>query len=515
MVNLSTLYNSGSAYEQLISQVIAVESQPRLRLRAQQTDQTVYKGVLSDFSSRASTLNALMEKFQDPFRDPFASRAATVSDGAGFSASTSDDAAAGVHEIQVTRIARADARLSKQIDDAGTDLAARFTDPGDPGDPGSPGGPFGFPPPRPPRPATPDAFGERTFTIRIPQDEGDPVALDVRYTPAEGDTDGDIVAGLATAINDAAAAARTAGTLGDDTGVTALVVHETDGTSRLSLRSLATGYANRLGFEDPDGILGALEVDREAVRSGAGGGAVHAVGTGPQDSALTAAFTLDGLEIYRDTNTVDDALDGVTLSLRAPDDAPATLTVGPDTEGARSEVDAFLKAYNGLVSFLTDKTKVDADAGTRGAFAGDAAATGLRFGLRTEVARRGTGEIASLADLGITAARDGTLSITDSAALEAALADSPSAVGALFSGEDGLAARIAPRLDGLLGASGSIEQRKLNADDRFNRLGAQITRFDARLETREAALRSQFELLQAISTQAQSQQNSLSSLFYY
>ena len=502
MTNVARIFNSGSTYEQLIRQVISVESQPQAKLRAERSEQTVFKGVLSDFGSQVSALDAVLDKLRDPLRSPFSARSATAPEGAGFTATATSKAAPGQHELAVQRLARADARLSKRLQDGGTEIASRFVTPG------KPGGPLGVPPPTPPSTA------ERTFTIRVAQPTGDPVALQVRYVPSgTGATDGEVVAGLAGAINEATRAARADGRLAEGTGVSASVVRETDGTSRLSVRGLATGYGQRLSFEDPDGVLAALEVNRTAVRSGTGGGAVYAVGTGPQDSALSAAFTLDGLQLYRDSNTVADALSGVTLSLSAVTAAPQTLTIGADVEGMRGEVEAFVKAYNGLHSFLTTKSSVDAGSGTRGVFAGDAAVTGLRAGLRADLARRVGG--LDLSSLGLAVERNGTLKVEDPKALDAALAATPEAVGALFSGPGGLAERLSARIDGLAGATGTIAQRKKSADARIQRLGDQIERWDRRLATREATLRDQFARLQEVATRAQAQQDSLANLFFF
>ena len=509
MVNLTTLANSGSIYEQLIDQVIAVESQPRLKLRAEQTEQSVYKGVLSDLSSRISTLDTLLDKLQDPLRSPFSARAANAPEGAAFTATAGDAAAPGQHEIQVTQLARADARLSKQLASSGDEFASLFVEPGDPGDPGDLL--------TPPTPATPASQAERTFTISVAQPQGEAVDLTIAYTPPEGATNDDVLAGLAAAVTAASDAAVADGRLAEGTGASASVVHETSGTSRLSLRSAATGYGNRLSFTDPDGILAALEVDSTAVRSGTGGGAVYAVGTGPEDSALSAALRLDGLDIYRDTNTIGDALDGLTLTLAKTSDAAETLTVGADTKGMRSEVDAFVKAYNGLVTFLSDKSRVDGETGQRGALAGDASARSLRANVRTDLSREvaGAGDLRRLADLGIETQRDGTLKVTDAEALGDALAASPEAVGALFSGADGIAERLSSRFEGLLGSTGTIAQRKQGADARIGRIKAQIDRWDTRLTRREDSLRAQFAQLEAIVSQAQSQQASLNSLFFF
>ncbi|MEM6285856.1 MAG: flagellar filament capping protein FliD [Bacteroidota bacterium] len=509
--NVSSLASAGSLYEQLIGQVIAIESQPRLRLRTEQTEQNVFKGVLSDLSSTVSRLDTLLTQFRDPLQSPFAARSATVAEDAGFTASASDEAAPGQSTVRVDRLARADARLSKQIASAGTDLAAFFVDPGDPGDPG---GPLGVPPPTPP---TPDTIGARSFSIQVAQSEGDPVDIAVSYTPDEGATNDDILAGVAAAINDAVEAARTAGDLEAGTGAAASVVRETGDTARLSLRSSATGFGNRLSFTDTDGLLAELEVDRTDVRTGTGGGAVYAVGTGQADSDLSAALTIDGLQIYRDANTIDDALSGVTLTLSSVSEAESTLDVGPDVSGMRKQVEDFIAAYNEVSTFIGSRSTVDPEGEDRGAFVGDSGMRSFRLGMRGDLARTvdDAGDLTSLADLGITTNRDGTLVLDDPSALDEALAASPGAVGALFGGEDGLAARLQSRTEALLGDSGTIEQRKDIIDQRVERLDAQIERWDVRLERREETLRAQFAQLEEITLQAQSQQASILGLFVF
>ena len=494
--NLSQIFNSGSLYEQLIAQSLAIESQPRLKLRAEQTEQSVFKGVLSDYNSRVSALNATLERLGDPLQSSFS--ALTAAAGDGFEATASDGAASGRHEIQVTQLARADARLSKQYSSDATTLGEFFVDPGDPGDL--------FNPP------TPDTIGSREFTINVTQDDGSSVALDVSYTPEENATNDEILSGIAAAINDAAAVAD----LEDGTGVSASVVHETDGTSRLTLRSAATGYGNRLTFTDTDGLLAELEVDNTAVRSGTGGGAVHAVGTGAEDSALSAAFTLDGLAIYRDSNTVDDALEGVTLTLSSVTDQTEALEVGPDTKAMRKDIDAFVKEYNALIAFINDKSSVDPDSGSRGVFAGDAGVRGLRGNLRADLAAGATGgAFERLADIGIETNRNGTLKVSDSGALEAALESNSADVANLFTADDGIATRFTTRFDGLLGDEGSIEARKDAVDARIASLDTQIERWDARLQRREDSLRAQFTRLQEFLAQAEGQQSSIQSLFFF
>ena len=181
----------------------------------------------------------------------------------------------------------------------------------------------------------------------------------------------------------------------------------------------------------------------------------------------------------------------------------------------RGQIDAFISAYNGLASFLADKSKVNADTGVRGALAGDAATSGLRFGIRSDLVRDVPGRSLTLAEIGITASRDGTLSVSDPAALADALATRPADVGALFGGDDGLGARLGARLGDLLGTDGTIAARKKSADSRIEQLGSQISRWDSRLQRREDVLRAQFNQLQAVADRASAQQQSLGNYLNY
>lgn len=606
LANISALYNADSLYEQLIAQTIAIESQSQTKLKGLRVDQSILKGILDDFTSNVSSLHTQLGKFTDTNQSPFAARAATVTGDPGLSASATDTAALGEHRVRVDRLARADARLSARFERAGTTLASQF---------GSS--------------SSPEA---RSFTLHLAQPEGaDPVALSVAYTPAAGATDGDILSGIAAAINSAVATAKADGRLTGDTGASAAVIRETDGTARLSLQSTKSGFGNRLQFSDPNGLLAALDVTNGAVMGSAtktvrtaaqvrgearqypltvtnsnkdfslkvngsqiniqlakklyvsvdemaqemnrllpasvrattvdgalqlttagtgpatsiqvldsiataplgftamaqpvngtettttddrAGGMLVAVGTDQASSGLSSQFQLNGLTLYRDTNSVSDALDGVTLTLAKANGTEGLLRVGADTGGTRSQIDAFVKTYNATVTFLASKSKIDPDAGTRGVFAGDAAISGLRYGLRSDLSRA-VGGAPSLSAIGITTNRDGTLTVSDSAALTDALATKGQAVEALFSGPDGLAERLASRLSPLLGSGGAIASRKAGVDGRIATLDAQIGRWDTRLQRREDSLRAQFNQLQALATGASAQQTSLNSYLNY
>ena len=488
----SAVYNANDPYEQLIAQMIRIESQPQFVLRERKSTQEVYRAVLNDFDSALSSLHTALEGLTDIFANPFAARAASVPEGAGFGATATDDAVPGAHTLTVEQLASADSRVSQRLPSAGTSLRSFF-----------------------------DSNGVQTFSIEVASptdDEPDrrvPVAVTVLPV---GSTDSEILGEIRQAITDAMGAAVADETITAEAAASASVVNETTDTARLSLRSGDTGYDNRLGFTDSDsGLLALLELDQTAVTTGEGGGALTSIGTSETDSGLNARFVLDGLTLYRASNDVDDALDGVNLTLQAPG-AATTFSIGTDGDAVVKDVEGFIQKYNAVLDFIKRKSAIDPDAGTRGQFASDTTVRGLRFGMRSDLIGTVSGQpegFERLTDLGIEINDDGTLALADRDALLGAVERDASAVQQLFSAEDGgLATKLQAQLDRFLGTNGMLKARKDVADERIRRLDTSIDRWDERLERRESVLRQQFAQLQEVVALLQGQQGTLDSLFY-
>ena len=488
----TAIYNTNDPYENLIARMISVERQPQLVLQKQKSAQEVYRAVLNDFDSALSALHASIERLTDVIANPFAARSATVPQGAGFGITATDAAVTGTHTLTVERLAATDTRVSEQLSKTGSSLRSFF-----------------------------DSNGVQTFDIQVasPTDE-DPanrVSVGVTVLPV-GTTDAEILAEIRQAITDAMASAVESGSISASEAASASVVNETSDTARLSIQSGATGFASRLSFSDSaNGLLAQLDLDTTSVATGTGGGAMTDIGTSESDSALNARFLLDGLTLYRGSNEVDDAVAGLTFSLRATGSA-TTFSVGPDTDSITEEVNGFIQKYNAALDFIKRKSAVDAEAGTRGQFAGDSTIRSLRFGMRTDLIATVDGQpdgIARLADLGIKIKDDGTLELADKDALVAAVGRNPSAVQDLFASENGgLATRLAARLDRFLGANGTLDNRIESVDERIQRLDRNIAAWDVRLERREDVLRQQFARLQEAMALLQGQSDTFNSFYY-
>ena len=84
------------------------------------------------------------------------------------------------------------------------------------------------------------------------------------------------------------------------------------------------------------------------------------------------SFTIDGVAFTRTTNTVSDAIDGVTLNFSGAEPGAVTrLSVERFLEGARGSIQAVVEAYNKVVDFLKEQGTSDPEATTRPALYGD------------------------------------------------------------------------------------------------------------------------------------------------
>ncbi|MBT3274731.1 MAG: flagellar filament capping protein FliD [Spirochaetales bacterium] len=70
----------------------------------------------------------------------------------------------------------------------------------------------------------------------------------------------------------------------------------------------------------------------------------------PVETASDAVIYMEGIEVRRDTNTIDDLLLGVTLNLKNSSEDPVKLDVEPDREGVKEAIIALVGYYDELLS---------------------------------------------------------------------------------------------------------------------------------------------------------------------
>jgi flagellar hook-associated protein 2 len=314
---------------------------------------------------------------------------------------------------------------------------------------------------------------------------------------ADTDHDGKLsVREIAAAINGASG----------NTGLVSAGVITVGGTPRLVLSSKNTGVANTVSVDGSNATDAGLQAGfapaaRTIVKSAQD--AIVWLGD-PADPAAT--------KLQQASNTFTN-IDGVAFTAtkaQAPGSDPVTLTVGSDSSGTAKNVQAFVDAYNKLKSAL-DGLVTSGDPANNvaaGAFAHDSGVLALRDRMMSLLRPAG---ILSLASYGITAARDGSLSL-DSSRLQSQLNVNPSGLDTLIGTASvatptGIAGSLNTYLNQWSNAStGQIKQRT----EANTKLQSDLTQRQTDLNTKyDAAYQrylKQYTDLQAL--QAQMQQNS-------
>ena len=484
--------NGNSTIDRFIQTLLRVESQPRVSLEDKKTVLNRRSAVLTDLDSKLSKLNNLAERLTDVLTNHFGAKTASTSDSDIFTATADSTSLVGSHDTTITRLASADTRVSKQYTKTATELKTFF-----------------------------DTNGSQTFQIDVAHptssDSSNRETISVTIN-SSGATNNDVLKDIALAINNAMSAAVTADTIDADEKVAASVVHEDDGTSRLIFKSGQSGFTYRQTFTDStNSLLSTLEISNNVLSSGTSGGYITAIGTSATDSSLNAQLKVDGLTFYRDSNGISDIIDGVTFTLKNVTTSTETLQVSADTETVKKEVEDILNAYNDVIKYIRAKIKVDPDTKARGVLAGDTLYRNLRSTLRGimtgQVTSVDSGNPAYLFDIGISAASDGTLSVTDSEDFEDALLASSSAIADLFNSSNGVATQLETLLHDYIKVGGFIDDGKKSVADRIKSTDGHIKRFDERLARREQQLRNQFAKMQQVSVLLGAQSATFQSIF--
>ncbi len=272
---------------------------------------------------------------------------------------------------------------------------------------------------------------------------------DTTDIPAIDILDGEgTLAGIAAKINGAT----------PPTGLTASILSDPSG-ERLVLKG-ASGAARAFTVTATDtgtpGLAAAIDV---------GDGAS---GTTVATAAADARVAIDGIEVRRPSNVIEDLVPGVRLDLQSVAiGTRVTLGTAPATAALTQAVNDIVATYNELYKVLKAATDP-----VTGNLARDSGAREMKRQLSnmtlTDLTGSGGNGLKSLAEIGVATNRDGTLSV-DSARLATVLAENPSGVEAMFT-DRGVGATGR-------GLSATLNTISLNVTGRAYGLGASETRY--------------------------------------
>ena len=286
----------------------------------------------------------------------------------------------------------------------------------------------------------------------------------------------------------------------DNAGVTATVI-TSDAGSRLVFSSNKTGEDNQITLTATDT---------------SGTGITDMFGTGNTTTlqdAKNAVLYIDDQKVTSQSNEVKNAITGVTLNLKDADIAKTTtIKIEQDNDAVKTNVQAFVDAYNSLATAIDKMSSYDKDKKTAAALQGDSMIRSIESQLRSISSERiptEDGGSIALYDIGIKTDRYGKLSVDDTK-LNKALTENMSGVEALFATPDkGLANRFYELSDSYVKARGLIADRQTSFTNQQNRLADQREAFTLKMDQLTARLTKQFNAMDLVVGQLNQQSSGL------
>ncbi len=247
----------------------------------------------------------------------------------------------------------------------------------------------------------------------------------------------------------------------------------------------------------------------------------------PTQEAANAIVKVDGVQMQRSSNTIEDALTGIKLSLNTTTSSAAVVGLERDTSTLKTKIKELVSAYNDIQTVLNSAIDKNSTIEGYGAsLVGESAVNTLRSQIRTiftaESSTPGT-EISSLRDLGISITRDGTMELTE-ATLNTALtsnyddivkmlSNNRSTPTALTSISSGLAGDAVKQLHELTRFGSTISTLSTNAESKIATYKKDLTKLEERMTQLLARYTQQFGAMESIVGRSNSTREGLKSTF--
>lgn len=455
--------------DMLLMSYRTLEERPIRRLESQRSSIDNRISLFSSLKSKLSTLESLAKELSyTDATSVFGSRSVSLSDESYFTATVTSSAVITPHTVSVTQLAKADKIIGNQYTLANTDIST--------------------------------SLGAGTFTFDVTVNGAThQVSVDI----TAGDDNETVLDNIVSAVNATS-----------DIGIRASVIEDTDSTGRLVFTSEETGADYEMSLSDVTGtLLSTIGMNDSVQMNGTSGGYVY------DSSELNAILEIDGVSIQRNSNSIENAIDGLTLNLiktHQTGEAPVTINISSDTESIKSKIQEFIDAYNDVLDFIQTNTSVNTTTYERSALSGDFTVMNLKLQLRNLISEPVSGLPAGdptiLAQLGITADRQGKLSISDEDELDDYLSNNLDQVSALFNSTNGISSRLEDFLEDYTDGEGLIEKRKDVLQGQINLINSRIDRMENMVDRKMEYYRQQFSQLQAAYSMYSSQYSSLGNI---
>jgi flagellar hook-associated protein 2 len=363
--NISLSGISGYDFSGIIQSMVDVYKLPENRMNQKKSDLSAEKSAWQEINTRLAAIDTALNTLKDS-KTWLSTSASTPTTNSYFSITNTGAGVSGTYVVKISQIAKSETVVSKELSDSNietemnTALGTNYSDNG--------------------------TSSNWDFTLSV---NGQP-AKNVHVVKSDSTKSAPTLQDIANSINKANA------------GVTASLIQSSGGT-RIAFYSTQTGSANSITFGDPNSFL------KTAGVLNAGGTVNDYTVTGLSDplvggkvqNAQDAIFTVNGLSVTNSTNTISNAIQGVSLTLNAPGESNVTVTSDPTI--AKNAVKAFIDAYNSAQDKISSYVSYDKTTKKAGILFGDQSVQSIQSSLRQKVASviTGPGNYKVLSDIGI------------------------------------------------------------------------------------------------------------------
>ena len=443
---------NGLDFGQVVEQLVKASRIPVDRLNAKKSDLNSKSTDYATLSTKLIALQSAADKMRLPSN--FDRSSVSVSDSTVLTATGSSSAVQGSYTVKVTQLAQSHQitnKATKAVSSTTTDIVSG---------------------------------GSGTFTFRVGSGANQTVSLSATAT----------IEDLKTAINDLGA------------GVTASVINagsESSPAYRLALTAISTGAGNAVTIVADNTDLDFL--------NGSGTGGTDTLQAAQDAMIVVGDPNLNPVTFQRSSNTMTDAITGVTLTLNKTTGSDTILVnVSRDVTAVQTSIKDLAAAYNEVVKFINERNTYDVATKEGGIFFNEPTVRTVLSQLRTALSSvvPGLTTYASVGEIGFKTERDGTVTIED-AKLSAALSSNYAGVKNLFvtqTGSVGVAQLLNMAVDTLDDIeSGALTLRKRGLTDQITDMTDEIARKEDLIAQYEERLRRQYAALDGLLGQLQSQ----------
>ena len=449
---------NGLDFGQVVDQLVKVAQLPVDRLTKKKTDLNTKFTDLTTVSTKVAAFQSAAEALR--LSTSFDKTTASVTDSTVLSVSASSAGTSGTYSIRVVQLAQSHQIVNKAAKSVSSETADIV------------------------------AGGSAAFTFKVGSGANQTVNLGSTATLTD----------LRDQINDLGA------------GVTASLINtgtEATPSYRLALSSNNTGSDHAITI-----VADGTDLD---LLNGSGTGGTDTLSAAQNAEIQIGDQTLSPLTIQRSSNTISDAIPGLSLTLtKTTGTETVQVSLSQDLNAVKANVTALATAYNEVVKFINERTTYDVTTKQGGVFFNESSVRTVIAQLRTALTSSVSGATtySSVGQIGFKTERDGTLTVDDGQ-LTTALSTNYSAVKALFANQGaatGLAQSLVSTVDALNDVvGGALTLRKNGLTSEITRVGNDITRQEDSLSRYEERLRRQFAALDGLLRQLQGQSSFLQS----